>query len=133
MITIINSIKGICRYKNEERSRYESGGGEASEFIHHKTGEGKTPQLQVVQGSLGPGQPWGPSAFWGVTSRPGLNRSCCGCSFNPVLLCSILVPVSPVLPSFPPMHLQVPESQQAGHPGKKPGDSLLACLRPLVL
>lgn len=133
MITIINLIKGICRYKNEERSRCESGGGEASEFIHHETGEGKTPHLQVVQGSLGSGQPQGPSAFWVVTSRPGLHRSCCGRSSNPFLLCSSLIPVSPVLPSFPPTQLQVPESQQAGHPPKKPGYSLLACLRPPVL
>ena len=87
MITIINLIKGICRCKNEERSRCESGGGEVSELIHHKTGEGKTPHLQVVQGSLGSGQPRGPSAFWVVTSRPGLHRSCCGRSSNPILLC----------------------------------------------
>lgn len=38
------------------------GVGGASEFIHQETGEGKTPTRQVVQESLGPGQPRGPSA-----------------------------------------------------------------------
>lgn len=64
MITIINLTKGICRYKNEEISRYESGGGEASEFIHHKTAGGKLHIRKLFRGlwglaSLGDPQPSG--------------------------------------------------------------------------
>lgn len=123
MITIINLTKGICRYKNEEISRYESGGGEASEFIHHKTAGGKLHICKVVQGSLGPGQPRGPSAFWVVTSRPGLHRSCYGCSSNPVLFCSH--PHSCI--SFLPSNASASTRESAGWtPSKVAWNSLLA-------
>lgn len=77
----MDSIKGICRSLNQERSRCESGEAEASEFILRETGEGKTPTRLRFLGGSGTWLATGThSAFWAVTSWPRLHSSRCGSS-----------------------------------------------------